>query len=339
MSFWEDKFTQRIILLALVIVLLYLLWQIADVLLLIFAAILLAVFLRGLSHLLSKYSPLSDRVAFPVVIGLLVLVLIGGGVLLAPHIINQVQQLSGLWQELDQQLQQSGWLQRLLAQTPPIEQLVSTGGNVLSQVGDAFASTLDILIAFVVILFVGVFVAINPSLYINGAVKLIPVNRRSRARQVIHAIGHTLRWWLIGRATSMMVVGLLTALGLWLLGLPSALLLGLLTGLLTFVPTIGSTLAIVPPFLLGLSDSFITAIYVVIFYLAIQLVESYMITPLVQRQTVSLPPALTVTAQVLMGVLAGALGVAMATPLAAVILVLVRMLYIEDSLGDIPPSD
>lgn len=137
----------------------------------------------------------------------------------------------------------------------------------------------------------------------------------------------------------MMVVGLLTALGLWLLGLPSALLLGLLTGLLTFVPTIGSTLAIVPPFLLGLSDSFITAIYVVIFYLAIQLVESYMITPLVQRQTVSLPPALTVTAQVLMGVLAGALGVAMATPLAAVILVLVRMLYIEDSLGDIPPSD
>jgi predicted PurR-regulated permease PerM len=105
------------------------------------------------------------------------------------------------------------------------------------------------------------------------------------------------------------------------------------------VPTIGSTLAIVPPFLLGLSDSFITAIYVVIFYLAIQMVESYMITPLVQRQTVSLPPALTVTAQVLMGVLAGALGVAMATPLAAVILVLVRMLYIEDGLGDIPPSE
>jgi predicted PurR-regulated permease PerM len=133
---------------------------------------------------------------------------------------------------------------------------------------------------------------------------------------------------------SMIVVGLLTAVGLWALGMPLALTLGLLAALLTFIPNLGPTLAVVPAALLALLQSPTKSLYVILLYLVIQAVESYLLIPLVQRQAVSLPPALTITAQVLLGILVGGFGLVLATPLTAAVMVLVRMLYIEDALGD-----
>jgi predicted PurR-regulated permease PerM len=130
------------------------------------------------------------------------------------------------------------------------------------------------------------------------------------------------------------VIGVLTALGLWLLGVELALTLGLLAALLTFIPNLGPVLALVPAVLLALMHSPTRALYVTLLYLAIQTVESYVLTPLVQRRTVSLSPALTITAQVALGVLLGGLGLVLATPLTILLLVLIQMLYIEDTLGD-----
>jgi predicted PurR-regulated permease PerM len=127
----------------------------------------------------------------------------------------------------------------------------------------------------------------------------------------------------------MAIVGVMTTLGLWLLNVPLALAFGLIAAALTFVPNIGPVLSVVPPALLALTDGPWTAAYVVALYLAIQTIESYAITPIIQRRTVSLPPALTITAQVALGLLVGPLGVAVATPLTAVATTAVNVLYVE----------
>lgn len=141
-------------------------------------------------------------------------------------------------------------------------------------------------------------------------------------------------WWLIGRLLSMLIVGITVTISLWLLGIPLALTLGLLAALLDFIPNLGPTLATVPAVLLALMQSPTQAVYVLLIYIVIQQAESYLLTPIVQHRTVSLPPALTIIAQVILGVLFGVMGLILASPLAAVVLVLIKMLYVEDVLGD-----
>jgi predicted PurR-regulated permease PerM len=118
--------------------------------------------------------------------------------------------------------------------------------------------------------------------------------------------------------------------------MPLALTLGLLAGLLSFIPNIGPILSFVPAGLLAIPQGFSQVLYVGLLYIGIQTVESYVITPPMQRRMVSLPPALTISAQVILGVLFGFLGLLLATPLAAAVLVLVKMLYLEDVLGEPP---
>ena len=132
----------------------------------------------------------------------------------------------------------------------------------------------------------------------------------------------------------MAVVGLITTIGLWLLGIPLASTLGLITGLFEFAPFIGPILAAVPAVLIAFTQSPMDALYVIILYIAIQQIEGYLITPYVQKRAVDLPPALTIFAQLLMGVLFGLFGLLLATPLVAASMVIVRMAYIEDVLGD-----
>jgi predicted PurR-regulated permease PerM len=126
----------------------------------------------------------------------------------------------------------------------------------------------------------------------------------------------------------------LTGLGLWLVGIPLAWTLGLIAGLLDFVPNIGPLIGFLPAFLLAMAMGPTKALWVAVVYVLVQTIEGYLVTPLVQKRAVDLPPALTITGQLLMGVLAGPLGVLLATPLLAVGMVLVKILYVEETLGD-----
>jgi predicted PurR-regulated permease PerM len=130
------------------------------------------------------------------------------------------------------------------------------------------------------------------------------------------------------------VNGVLSGVALWLLGIPLAFLLGVLTGLLNFIPNIGPILAATPAVLLALTEGPTTALWVALLYVVLQNLEGFVLTPLVQQRTVALPAAVIILVQVLLGVLMGTLGVLLATPLAASVLVLVKMLYVEDALGD-----
>ena len=161
-----------------------------------------------------------------------------------------------------------------------------------------------------------------------------PRRRRKRARDVIREIGNVLRRWLIGQSVLAVCVAFLTGTGLMLLGAPFAIALGLLAGVMEFVPYIGPFVAAVPAILVGFAESPQLALQVGLLFLGIQMTESYVLAPLIQHKAVHLPPAAILFAQVLMGAIVGALGVAVATPLAAAVMVAVSMLYVEDALGD-----
>jgi predicted PurR-regulated permease PerM len=313
-------------------------WYAGYVLLLIFAAVLVGVFLRSLSNWVRRYTGLSAGWSLAAVV-LALLVIFGlsawlFGASIADQATQMVERLPRGIEQVRQRIQQIPWGQQLLQQLPRANQAASGGGSLVSAFSGFFTTTLNGLVNFIIVLIVGLYFAATPGVYTTGLVRLVPPRKRGRAREVLHTVGYTLRWWLIGRITVMAVNGALTGLALWLLGIPLAFGLGLLTGILNFVPNIGPILAGIPAVLLALLEGPTKALYVIGLYIIIQNLEGFVLTPLVQQRTVSLPPAVIILSQVLLGVLVGTLGVLLATPLAATVLVLVQMLYLEDTLGE-----
>lgn len=313
----------------------------AQVMLLLFAGILLALFLDGLARYLSAHTPLGRGLALAVVCVALVGLLVLFGWIAGPNIVEQIAQLGEripvalarvrVW------LGQYSWGQAVLERlSTPGEWLSSIPitGSTVGQITGAFSAAVTGVVNTLIVLFLGIYIAVDPWLYIDALVKLARPERRERTREVLQQLGRALRLWLIGRIASMTVIGVLTAVGLLIAGVPLALTLGLIVGLLSFIPYIGPILAVIPAALIALSESPTTMIYALIVYGVVQLLESYLITPIIERQVVSMPPALLIFAQLLLGVLVGLLGILLATPLTVAIIVLVQMLYLEDELGD-----
>jgi predicted PurR-regulated permease PerM len=308
----------------------------------VFAGILLAILLSGLSDFVSQKTNLPYGWSVAIVCILILLVVGGLGVLAAPSVADQfdqlVQKIPESLSKIKSQLQQYSWAQSLLESTDPQQAMDKSGGKILFGVSDVLGAVLGGLTSLVVIFFIGIYATVDPGIYQRGFLHLIPRDRRPRIKEVLKEMVETLRWWLIGKFIGMAIIGVLTMVGLWLLDIPLALVLGVIAALLTFIPNIGPILAAIPAILLGLIDSPQQALYIGLLYLGIQMVESYLITPLIQQKTIELPPALILSVQVLMGVLFGALGIALATPLTAATMVATKRLYIEDKLNDSLPS-
>ena len=319
-------------------------WAALDLLLLVFAGILVAQLLFGLSDGLRRGTGLPRGWALAAVCVALAGLLTLGGALLAPAIADQARTLA---ESLPHSLEAArasvratragAWLGEAIPASDDLTDMLQralSGTGVVRRVTGLFTSALGALASAVLVGFLGLFLAARPRTYTGGLVRLLRPERRGRAREVLSRIGTTLRWWLLGMALSMTLVGTLSALGLWLLGIPLALTLGLIAALLAFIPNFGPVAAVIPAALVALSKSPTSALYVVLLYLAIQTVESYAITPLVQQRALSLPPALLLATQVVVGGLLGALGLALATPMLAVAVVLIQSLYIEDTLRE-----
>jgi predicted PurR-regulated permease PerM len=161
----------------------------------------------------------------------------------------------------------------------------------------------------------------------------VPRDRRPRFAEVLDDIGATLRWWLVGQLVAMTVVGTATWLLLTAIGMPSALLLGLQAGILTFIPFLGPIIGGAAILLVAMSQGGAMVLWAMGGYVLIQSIEGYLLTPLVQQNTVDLHPLLAITAMILFGTLFGLLGIALATPLVVVIRLLVLRLYVDDALG------
>lgn len=313
-------------------------WRLLDVMLVIFAGILLAVFLRGLTNWVAEHTPLSHGWSlFSVLFGLLAIITVGG-YLLAPPVINQSDQIAQKVPEAIGQLE--SWLkQSSIGRTIVAEISTVDNGNLGEQIGwkrisGAFSSVLGVLTNVFFIFAVGLYLAVDPALYKRGIVRLVPLNYRNRAEQVLDVVSHQLGWWLVGRLLSMLAVAVLTTIALWLIGVPLPLVLGLLSGLLSFVPIIGPIASFFPAALMALLVAPVYVFYTALLYIGVQFVEGYLITPLIQQRTVSLPPGLILIAQLIAGILFGLIGVLVATPVAVMLVVFINLVYIEDVLGE-----
>lgn len=342
------KFARQVFIAAAVVIcsllLLVALYYTFDILLLIFAAALFAIFLRGLAEILANYIKLSDGWLVLIVSTLLVLAAAGFITMLSPSVAEQVgllrEKLPASVQKVADFLNQYGWGRTLIQNLPSFDSIRENvnASNVLSGVGGFFTSTIGIIGNIAIVVLLSIYLASEPKLYLHGFISLFPIEQRTRVKEVIHGIYQTLRWWLIGKAGSMLFIGVLTWIGLSVIGVPLALTLGLLAGLLSFIPNFGPIISAVPAILLAFVDSPITAVYVLALFIGVQLIESNVVTPFIERETVELPPALTIVFQVALGVLVGGLGVVLATPMLAAVVVAVQMLYIQDVLGDRPTA-
>lgn len=338
------QFTERILvvvgIVALTILLLLLLFFTFDVVLLVFAAILLAIFIRSITNVITKRVKISDGWAVLLVSALLIGTLAGAIAALTPSVAEQAQnlrhELPRSAQQISDYVAQFGWGQALIAQLPSLSEVVRNinASALLSGVGGFFTQTIGVVGNFLLVCLLAVYLAAEPNLYATGVTKLFPPAKRDRVLQVLFEVSETLRWWLVGKVGSMVFIGILTWIGLSILGIPLALTLGLIAGLLSFIPNFGPIISAVPAILLAFIQSPIQALYVAALYIGVQLIESNLVTPIIERETVELPPALTIIFQLALSVLIGGLGLVLATPILAVVMVLVKMVYIEDVLGD-----
>lgn len=319
-----------------VVVLVMVLWRALEVLLLMFAAVLVAVLLRFMSGVISRRTRLGDFWSLSLVLALLLGASTAAIWVVGPAVVTEVRALgegiAASIAEMEELLRRNALGAWVLDNIPEVD--VVEAQQIWSRIGGIGATVLGALAAFFVTLLVGVFFAYNPQLYVAGVMRLIPLARRARAAEVLERLGVTLRWWLVGQLISMVMLWLSTWLVLHLLGVPLAFILGLLTGVLNFVPYIGPLIALIPIAMVAFLHSPVIGLIAVAAYFVLQNIEGDLIMPIVFEKTVSIPPALTVISQILMGTLMGMLGVLLATPLLAVGIVLVRMLYVEDTLGD-----
>lgn len=297
--------------------------------LMIFAGMLLAVFFRAGGVWLARH--LSLRPVWGVALFLLA-ILLGlalAGTAAAPAISTQFdelwRQIPDAAESLTSRLEQYAWGREILDRMGEADIWSGAFGGAATQ---ALGSAFGYLGNTVLLLFIALYGAFDPGTYRRGFIKLFAPSLRPEASEVLNESVATLQSWLSAQLISMSVVGILTGLGLWLIGIPLALVLGLIAGLLAFIPNVGPILAAIPGLLLAVPDGTNAVLMVLAVYLSVQTLESYVVTPLVQKEKVSLPPVLVISSQLIFGTLFGLIGLAMATPLTALGMQLIDRVYV-----------
>lgn len=307
----------------------FLLWKVIDVVVLAFGGIIVAVMLRIFTDFLARHAHLRDTWALAITIAaLLVLLALIMWLLqarLSAQVHQMIQALPESWQRARATIGRSPLGATLIDGLQSMIQRAESGG-LIARIA---TSTFNAVTNLVLIPFLGLFLAAAPRTYTGGLVALVPRGGRAQFSDALDATAQALSHWLLGVLASMICIGVATGLGLWALGIPLALSLGILAGLLEFIPFIGPILSSIPAILIAFMIGPTRAAEVVALYVAIQQLESYVLVPIFQRKAVSLPPALTIIAVVVFGLIFGMPGVIFATPLMVATKVLVQKLYVE----------
>ena len=326
-------FIERLVIAVIVIGIALLLWNLRGLFMLVFGAVLVSVILGIVAR------PIRERLHLPDWAALLAAVVIVAGVIIVAfwtfgaQVTRQAEALRDMipvaWTALEARLDAWGlgeMMRQWASQVRGGGGVVANLGNIAVTVGNGIADTLLVVVG-------GIYLAAQPELYRVGLLKLVPERGRELADQALAASGRALHLWLLGRLVSMAVVGLLTWLGLLVIGVPSALALGLLAALLEFVPFVGPIVSAIPALLLAFADSPEKAMWTALLFLAIQQFEGNVLEPLVQQRAVDLPPALLLFALVAGGLIFGIVGVILAAPFTVVVYVMVKRLYVQEALN------
>ncbi|MED5619928.1 AI-2E family transporter [Ideonella sp. BN130291] len=313
------------------VLLIALLWELREPLLLFFGAVLVAATLCALASPLTRRTGLGRRPAVLAVTLLMVLLVAGGLWWLGDPLAEQLHSLQGTlpkaWQALKAWLQGSALGQRVLESIGGLSEAPLPWAGIAGLATGAFRGAGAALL----MLLMGIYLALDVRLYRDGLLRLLPAQRRVLLGDTLDAAGEALTRWLVGQGVTMVAVGVAVAVGLGLLGMPLALALGVIAGLLEFVPFIGPIAAGLLAVLVAFGQGPTQALYVAAFFVVLQQVENHILVPLVQRWAVALPPVLTLAGVVVFGTLFGPLGVVFGTPLMVVAVVLVQRLYVEQA--------
>lgn len=300
-------------------------WVISDVLLLVFAAILVAVGLHGAASAVVRYTGCPPKAALAIVClsvaGFLAAVSYLFGNIISAQVTELFHRLPSAWQTFQDEFHLRGMMDDLMRRA---EASAPSGATVLSAVRGFTTNVANALLGVFLVVVGGLYFALQPKMYRDGLLSLLPQERRAEASMRLDAVGEALRCFLKAQLIAMVVVGLLSGIGLAILGIPAALALGLFAGLAEFVPMIGPVMAAIPALLLALTVGFDQTLYTLILFVVVQQVESNIISPVLQQEMVSLPAAVTLFAVVAFGTLLGPIGLLLATPLTVLVFALAR---------------
>lgn len=315
----------------------YFVYQVRAVVLVLLLTLLFSVIIsRPVDYLARK--GLGRGLGTLTVFGTLTLALALGGVALGSVVESQAQQLVEDLPTLLSNAQHfiEGVQSRfgLDISLPDSQQLLDSARSFLS--GGAFstfisvgAGVANIVSLAVVVLISTIFAVARPAPLVNGFVVLFPAGRRERVREILEKMYKNVQRWFLGQLASMTIIGLLFTIALFFIGVPFALLLGILSGLLAFIPFVGPAISVIPPILLALAQEPISALWVLLAYAGVQFVEGNIVQPVVMSRAVSLHPVIIVFALLIMGTLFGFIGVLLAIPLVAALHVLVHELWVK----------
>ena len=322
-------FAKRVAIALALVTLALFLWKIAPVLMLGFAGVVIAMVVRSASDPLTRRLGISQTWAVAIVFTLFILAILGLAYFFGKQITTQTNEL---WAAIvDAATKVKGRLDE-----SPLGSFIVGGASgatdpeALSKMVKGTAFVFGGIADVILVLFLALYLAVDPRSYRNGFLMLMPAAARDKIGKAIDASGRALRNWLVGQGVSMLLVGVLTGIGLWLVGVPLAIPLAILSALLDFVPFVGPLLAAIPGILVAFSQGPEVAVYAALVYLGVQFLEGNMIMPLVQKWAVELPPVLGLLSIVAFGLVFGVMGVLFAMPLTVVAVVLVKRLWIDN---------
>ena len=331
-------------------------WYFAATLFLIFAGILLGVGLNAMTSLLGRATGLPHAVRLAIVClvlaGLLSGVVFLGGTTIAQQakvlsdtIKSQLVTVKGFLEKngidtsyFDAASQPAAGASPSEAPAsalprglPSASEFASSGGAIVSQTLKLLLGTVSAVGNFFIVLFLGLAFAAQPGIYRKGLLFMAPARHRDRATVIVDRIGDTLQRWLLAQMLTMAAVFLVTWIGLALIGVQSSFILGIQAGLLAFIPTVGALLAGVIVVLASLASGWVAAVSAFVLFLGVHAMESYVLTPIIQRQALDIPPATLFAFQILLGVVFGIWGLALALPLMAIVKVMIDYFKAEET--------
>ena len=329
------EFFKRMLIVLAILLVPVLIWALFDLILITRGAILIAVLLRLGAEPFSHWLRLPQGVAL-ILSGLIIIAVVGEtGYLFGTRIAGEMQDV----------LQRAGAAQKTIAATLHdsewgrlvLSHVQTANLSVTEVVTRVFRISASFIAAAVVTLVVGIYLAAQHSLYREGFILLFPREWRPRAIEAFDDVANALRLWLLGQLIQMLLIGVLSTLAVWLIGLPSPLALGLIAGTTEFIPYVGPIIAAIPAILVAATKSLDAVIWTVLAYVLIHQTEGNLVVPLIQRHMVFIPPAVILLGMAAITYLFGTVAIVFAAPIAVVLFVLVKKLYVRDSLGEATP--
>jgi predicted PurR-regulated permease PerM len=326
------EFVKRTAIVVALLPLPFLAWYLRYFFLVFVGALLVALLLQLVAEPLVRWCRLPEGLALALA-GILVLLTIGGsgylfGTQMASELQDVLSRANTAMRTILDDLHQS--------QLGRIALSHLQGGNfsVTGFLGSFVTLSARLLEAAILAVAAGVYLAAQPDLYRKGTAQLFPANRRALVEETIQDIGRALRLWLLGQAIQMCLIGVLTTIAVWAIGLPSPLALGAIAAIAEFIPYLGPILASIPAVLVATTNGFYPVVWTIVAYIIIHQIEGNLIVPMVERRLVFVPPAVLLLSIVAITDIFGTIGIIFAAPITVIVFVAVKKLYVRDSLGE-----